>query len=57
MSLNLNKQKIVSLSRNEMNAIKGGGLRVSNRKEGNCPYSRRHPNSEANGCVEKVKEK
>ncbi|MGD1843936.1 MAG: hypothetical protein ACFB10_00905 [Salibacteraceae bacterium] len=42
-SLNLNHQKITTLTKAELTNIKGGGEKNSNRKMGNCGYSRKHP--------------
>lgn len=43
MKLVLNKQKILSLNSKEMSDIKGGGEARSDRRTGNCDYSRKHP--------------
>ncbi|MGD1847824.1 MAG: hypothetical protein ACFB10_20720 [Salibacteraceae bacterium] len=51
MKLNLNHQKITSLSSSEMADIHGGGIKRSNRRNGNCQYSRDHP--EVCDCVGK----
>ncbi|MGD1847827.1 MAG: class I lanthipeptide [Salibacteraceae bacterium] len=56
MNLQLNKQQIVALNNNEMNAIRGGGIKVSIRKTGDCRYSRKNPNSTGNGCVKKSRD-
>lgn len=41
MKLKLEKQKITSLSSSEMKQINGGGEARSDRRNGNCAYSRR----------------
>ncbi len=43
MKLNLNHQKVTSLTPSEMGDIHGGGIKRSNRRTGNCRYSRNHP--------------
>lgn len=43
MKLKLEKQKIQSLNSKEMSNIKGGGEARSDRRTGNCDYSRKHP--------------
>ena len=51
--INLEKQKIVSLSDDELANVKGGGLKRSNRRGGDCGYSRRYPDAYVNaggGC-------
>jgi len=45
MSLNLDKQTVIKLSANEVNSIQGGGYKRSNRRQGDCKYSRCHPGS------------
>ena len=41
-NLNLDKQTVVHLSSNELNSIQGGGRKRSNRRQGDCKYSRSH---------------
>ena len=41
--LNLNKQEVFELSKSEQNDIRGGGLNRSNRRGGDCRYSRNNP--------------
>ncbi|MGD1847828.1 MAG: hypothetical protein ACFB10_20740 [Salibacteraceae bacterium] len=41
--LKLEKQKVATLTASEMDHIHGGGLARSNRRTGNCAYSREHP--------------
>lgn len=57
MKLNIEKQKVSTLSSNEMNNISGGGIGRSNRLGGGCSYSRkfRHQNpcGDTIGCHEK----
>lgn len=40
--ISLDKQKVVTLSQDEMNQLNGGGYDRSNRRGGSCWYSRRH---------------
>ncbi len=40
--LKLEKQKVTALSELEMTTVKGGGKNRSNRRTGNCAYSRNH---------------
>lgn len=42
MKLKLEKQNITSLSNNEMSAIQGGGEARSDRRTGDCAFSRRN---------------
>ena len=48
--INLEKQKIVSLSNDELADVKGGGPRRSNRRNGDCRYSRKNP-AECYGAI------
>ena len=58
MELKLEKQKLVSLTLNEMESVNGGGQKRSDRLNGNCAYSRKwretgyHADTNNNGCVE-----
>jgi len=40
--LSLKKQKVTSLSSKEMSQVIGGGEARSDRKQGDCAYSRNH---------------
>ncbi|MGD1847829.1 MAG: hypothetical protein ACFB10_20745 [Salibacteraceae bacterium] len=51
MNLKLEKQKVTSLKPEEMAGITGGGIGRSNRRNGNCSYSRANP--EVCDCVGK----
>lgn len=48
--LSLKKQKVTSLSSKEMNQVVGGGAARSNRRGGNCNYSREHPTEPVACC-------
>lgn len=41
--LKLKKEQVVVLSNTEMQQVAGGGIKRSNRRTGNCAYSRNHP--------------
>lgn len=43
LKLSLKKQKVVALSSKEMEKINGGGEARSDRRTGNCNYSRANP--------------
>lgn len=43
MKLKLEKEQVTSLSNSEMELVHGGGIRRSNNRNGNCAYSRKHP--------------
>lgn len=43
--LSLKKQKVTSLSSNEMNQVIGGGEARSDRRNGHCNYSSNHPDN------------
>lgn len=43
--LKLKKEQVTSLSASEMEAVNGGGIKRSNRRTGNCRYSRNHPHT------------
>ena len=43
MKLSLDKKQVVSLSSSQMESVNGGGIKRSNRRNGNCSYSRQHP--------------
>lgn len=45
--LNLNKQKVVSLTDVQMQQINGGGEKRSDRKTGDCAFSRKHGETES----------
>ena len=41
--LKLKKEQVAVLSNTEMQQVTGGGIKRSNRRTGNCRYSRNHP--------------
>lgn len=43
MKLKLEKKQVVSLSSLQMESVNGGGIKRSNRRTGNCAYSRKNP--------------
>ena len=59
MKLKLEKQKLVSLSSEEMNNVVGGGQARSQRRTGDCAYSRSNTSwhwedIDNDGCYEQV---
>lgn len=60
--LKLKKEQITVLNDGELQQVSGGGIKRSNRRTGNCRYSRNHPHNvvccgetRVLGCLTKIK--